>query len=111
SFWSASINQDVSNNCFKMNGTALTGTDEPKYYLTDNNNSSLTLNIFPYLCDGTLPEEIYVQDLGNEISDSIPSAGGQGGGMSSEFIISSPKIMYDSIHAQLRHRNYSSVKN
>ncbi len=110
SFWESDFAPctRIEGNCFKFNESSISEPTWPHASLTTFSNSPVDLNIFPYTCDGNTPTNYDITDIGNGINDTIPNMNGMGGGESS---VASPKITYDSICVQMRHRNYGVVKN
>jgi hypothetical protein len=82
SFQSGSYSTRHRDNCFKLDGTAITSPALPYNYLADG-MSQVTLSFLSYDCSTTPPAEEDIVDIGNGLYDTIPSSGGQGGGMSS----------------------------
>ena len=119
SFWNSSYNTRGRNNCFELSGSAISNPTAPNNYVTDSAGSSQVSLSFTYLCGGTPPAGTSIVDIGNGLYDTIPVPDGYGGGESGigqrlAFDVPvnlTPGQIYDSLRVQLRHKNYSIVKN
>ncbi len=108
SFWDGSYSYRQRNNCFKLDGTAITSPTLPYNYVVVGMDQ-VSLSFLSYDCSTTLPTEEDIVDIGNGLYDTIPSSGGQGGGLSS-VTSETPKQLYDAIRTAMRHRNYTNSK-
>ncbi len=114
SFWDGSYSYRQRNNCFKLDGTAITSPTMPYNFVVIGMNQ-VSLSFLSYDCSTTPPAEEDIVDIGNGLYDTIPSSGGMGSiehqrgsaaGMTSE----SPSELYNAIRTAMRHRNYTNAK-
>ncbi len=108
-------------NCFKIDGQAITSPTTPNSSVVNGDTIStyINFNFIPYNCEIDEPEGYDIVDIGNGLYDTIPTSGegGMGGGEKSNYELrekaeatSSSKDLRDSINIQMRFKNYERVK-